>query len=361
MIQETMFKELVDKLKLNKRLKDEGKITSVLFPFNRLSKLFPGWTKSSYSIITASSGIGKTKLAKFLSVTSVYEFVKNKPEIESKIFYFALEETSESFWLGIISTLLFEKYQISLSPNQLKSLGEFYLTDDVLQKVEDCQELIEDMQNYIEVVDYIFNPYGIYKYVADYFANPAIGHEEFETAHAEKVSKRYVYTNPNLWVFVITDHISLLTPEKGESLHEAMGRFSKHFCLKGFTKKYGCVTINIQQQEASKEKAEYYQGISIEEKLEPSLDGLANNKETQRDADLVLGLFAPERYGIKRHRGYDIGKLKNKYRSIKFLKDRNNGLINFYIGTYFNGATNYFEELPPAVDMTEQDYNKYIN
>ena len=106
MIQETMFKELVDKLKLNKRLKDEGKITSVLFPFNRLSKLFPGWTKSSYSIITASSGIGKTKLAKFLSVTSVYEFVKNKPEIESKIFYFALEETSESFWLGIISTLL---------------------------------------------------------------------------------------------------------------------------------------------------------------------------------------------------------------------------------------------------------------
>jgi len=342
-----MFKELVDKLKLNKRLKDEGKITSVLFPFNRLSKLFPGWTKSSYSIITASSGIGKTKLAKFLSVTSVYEFVKNKPEIESKIFYFALEETSESFWLGIISTLLFEKYQISLSPNQLKSLGEFYLTDDVLQKVEDCKDLIEDMQKYIEVVDYIFNPYGIYKYVADYFANPAIGHEEFDVAHAEKVSKRYVYTNPNLWVFVITDHISLLTPEKGESLHEAMGRFSKHFCLKGFTKKYGCVTINIQQQEASKEKAEYYQGISIEEKLEPS--------------HLVLGLFAPERYGIKRHRGYDVGKLKNKYRSIKFLKDRNNGLINFYIGTYFNGATNYFEELPPAVDMTEQDYNKYIN
>lgn len=360
MKEETIFNEIITKLKLNKKLKDEGKITSVLFPFNRLSKIFPGWTKSSYTILTASSGIGKTKLAKFLSVTSVYEFVKNKPEITSKIFYFALEETSENFWLGIISTLLYEKYSVSLSPNQLKSLGEFYLTDETLAQIEECKDIIEDMQKYIEVIDYIFNPYGCYKYVADYFKNPNIGEEIFDTSHAEKVSKKYVYKNPNLWVFVITDHISLLSAEKGETLHEAIGRYSKQFCLKGFTKKYQCVTINIQQQEAAKEKAEYYQGVSIEEKLEPSLDGLANNKETQRDADLVLGLFAPERYNIKRHRGYDIGLLKNKYRSIKFLKDRNNGLINFYIGCFFNGATNYFEELPKAEEMTQEKYQEYI-
>lgn len=360
MKQEMMFDEILAKLKLNKKLKEEGKVTSVLFPFKRLSKIFPGWTKSSYTIITASSGIGKTKLAKFLSVTSVYDFVKNKPEIKSKIFYFALEETVEYFWLGVISTMLYEKHGISISPNQLKSLGEFHLTDEVLAKVEECKEVVEDMQKYIEVVDYVFNPYGIYKVVADYFNNPEIGEEVFETQTSEKVSKKYVYKDPNLWVFVITDHISLLTPEKGETLHESMGRYSKHFCLKGFTKKFSCVTINIQQQEAAKEKAEYFQGQSIEEKLEPSLDGLANNKETQRDADLVLGLFAPERYGIKRHRGYDIGKLKNRYRSIKFLKDRHNGLINFYVGTYFNGASNYFEELPPAVDMTEEDYEKFM-
>jgi hypothetical protein len=238
----------------------------------------------------------------------------------------------------------------------LKSLGEFHLTDDVLQKVEECRETIEDMQKYIEVVDYIFNPYGIYKYVDTFFKNPLVGHEEFDVEHAEKVSKKYVYNNPNLWVFVITDHISLLTPEKGETLHEAMGRYSKQFCLKGFTKKYNCVTINIQQQEASKEKLEYFQGQSIDEKLEPSLDGLANNKETQRECNLILGVFAPERYNIGKHRGYDIRKLGNKYRSLKILKDRDNGLVNYYIGMYFNGAANYFEELPTADSI---DYNKY--
>jgi hypothetical protein len=116
------------------------------------------------------------------------------------------------------------------------------------------------------------------------------------------------------------------------------------------------VTINIQQQEASKEKLEYYQGQSIDEKLEPSLDGLANNKETQRECNLILGVFAPERYNIGRHRGYDIKKLGNKYRSLKILKDRDNGLVNYYIGMFFNGAANYFEELPTADTI---DYTKY--
>lgn len=351
------FKEIVEKLKKNKELKEQGKVTSILFPFKRFSKVFPGWERGTQTIITASSGIGKTKLAKFLAVTSVYEFVKQRPEIKTKMFYFALEESVENFWLGMISTLLYEKYSVSLSPNQLKSLGEFQLTDEVLKQVEECEDVINDMQKCIEVVDYIFNPYGIYKYVDDFFKNPAIGKEEFDSTHAEKVSKKYVYNDPNLWVFVATDHMSLLTPEKGETLHEAMGRYSKQFCLKGFTKKYNCVTINIQQQEASKEKQEYYQGQSIEEKLEPSLDGLANNKETQRECNLVLGLFAPERYNIGRHRGYDIKKLGNKYRSLKILKDRDNGLINHYVGLYFNGASNFFDELPTADTI---DYSKYI-
>jgi hypothetical protein len=351
------FKEIVEKLKKNKELKEQGKVTSILFPFKRFSRVFPGWERGTQTIITASSGIGKTKLAKFLAVTSVYEFVKQRPEITTKMFYFALEESVENFWLGMISTLLYEKYSVSLSPNQLKSLGEFQLTDEVLKQVEECEEVINDMQKCIEVVDYIFNPYGIYKYVDDFFKNPAIGHEEFDAVHAEKVSKKYVYNDPNLWVFVATDHMSLLTPEKGETLHEAMGRYSKQFCLKGFTKKYHCVTINIQQQEASKEKQEYYQGQSIDEKLEPSLDGLANNKETQRECNLVLGLFAPERYNIGRHRGYDIKKLGNKYRSLKILKDRDNGLINHYVPLYFNGASNFFDELPTSDTI---DYSKYI-
>lgn len=351
-----IFDEIFTKLKDNLQKKKEGKVTSIGFPFERFSNKFPGWEKSTQTIITANSGVGKTKLAKFLAVTNTYNFIKQHPEIKPKIFYFALEESVEYFWLGMISNLLYEKYELDYSPNQLKSLGNFTLPDEVLEKVSECKEIVEDMQKYIEVIDYIFNPYGIYKYVADYFSNPEIGHEEFDTKHAEKVSKRYVYNDPSLWVFVITDHISLLTPEKGETLHEAMGRYSKQFCLKGFTKKYQCTTIIVQQQESAKEKREYHQGMTIEEKLEPTLDGLANNKETQRECNLVIGLFAPERYNISTHRGYNIRELRNHYRSMIILKDRDNGLINHYVPLYFNGAVNEFNELPPAAEI---DYSRY--
>ena len=356
MTEETIFNQIFGKLKSNLEKKKSGKVTSITFPFDRFSKKFPGWERGTQTIITANSGVGKTKLAKFLAVTNTYNFIKQHPEIQPKIFYFALEESIEYFWLGMISNLLYEKYGIDYSPNQLKSLGDFVIPDDVLEKVQECKDVIEDMQNYIEVVDHIFNPYGIYKYVHDWFANPEIGHEEYDTKSAEKVSKKYIYKNPDLWVFVITDHISLLTPEKGETLHEAMGRYSKQFCLKMFTKKYNCVTINIQQQESAKEKREYHQGVTIEEKLEPTLDGLANNKETQRECNLVIGLFAPERYNISKHRGYDIKQLGNKYRSMIILKDRDNGLINYYIPLLFNGAVNIFNELPKTDEI---DYSKY--
>ena len=78
--------------------------------------------------------------------------------------------------------------------------------------------------------------------------------------------------------------------------------------------------------------------------------------------DLVLGLFAPARYRIPMYRGYDILKLKDRYRSLIFLKDRHYGLANTYVHLYFNGASNYFEELPLAEEFKKNPklYEKYI-
>jgi len=83
---------------------------------------------------------------------------------------------------------------------------------------------------------------------------------------------------------------------------------------------YKTVVINVQQQAADKENLEFnFKGNTIEQKLEPSLDGLANNKEIARDCDLVISLFAPHRYAIKEHRKYDITIMKDYYRSLIFL------------------------------------------
>lgn len=355
MKQEMIFDNLLQKLEQNKKHKEDGKVTSILFPFERLSQKFPGWEKGHYYCITGATGSAKTKLTKFLAVMSTYKFIQEHPELEYKVFYFALEESKEEFWLSMISSLLYENYDISLSLAELKSLGNFVLSDDVLEKIKLCKDIVDDMSSKIDVYDFVYNSFGIYKVVHDWHLEH--GREEFDNTTSEKVSKKYIPNNPDRYVFVIVDHISLLTLQKDEnSLYEAIGNFSKHYCLKHFVKKLNCVTIVIQQQDMTNDKLEFYQGQTIEEKLEPSITGLANCKETARDYMMIIGIFSPDRYKIKNYRGYNIGILGSKFISLKILKDRYYGLINSYLPLYFNGAANYFEELPIA---SEIDYDKY--
>ena len=362
-----IFDSIENKIKANLAKKESGIATSINLPFKRLSQRFPGWTKGSQTIITANSGIGKTKICKFLTVNSIYSFLKSNPLIKVKVFYFALEESKESFWLDMIASILYTNYDIQLSPHQILSLGNYTISKEHLEIIQSVKQEVEDMEKYIEVIDNIFNPYGIYNHVRQYFNNPDLG--EYETIETDKgqIKGKFIYKDSNQYVFVVTDQINLLTPdttspygEPQRDTREAMNYFSKEYCLKQMCKRLECTVINIQQQAADKEKQEFFKGASIEKKLEPSLDGLGDSKLTQRDADLVLGLFAPTRYELESYRGYDINKLKDKYRCLIFLKDRHFGLANNYVHLYFNGAINQMKELPKSDEMHDYIYESII-
>lgn len=358
-----IFDELYDGIKDAKERKDKGEYNSILPPFPRLAEKYPGWVKGRLNLITASSGIGKTKFTKFFAVESVVKFMEANPYLSFKMFYFALEESKEEFWLSVLSILLRQKYGITASTSNLRSLGTYVVSQEILDKIKECKEIVDGWSSKITVIDDVSNEFGIYKEVRTYFQRPEVG-EEIKTkmASGEEFVSGYKYKDDRHWVFVVTDHISLLSINKGQTLHDTMGHFSKEYCLKGLCKRYKAVVINIQQQSASKEAMEFnFKGDTIEQKLEPSLDGLANNKEIQRDVDLCIGIFAPNRYSIKEHRKYDITIMKDWYRSIIFLKDRHFGLAGSYIGLYFDGATNEFRELPKADDKEKlQKVYEYI-
>jgi hypothetical protein len=140
-----------------------------------------------------------------------------------------------------------------------------------------------------------------------------------------------------------------------------MSKFSSDYCLH-FRDKFGFIPVVIQQQASDKERIEInYKGETIEQKLEPSMDGLGDNKTTQRDANVILGLFAPDRYKISQHDGYDISMFRDKYRSMTLLKDRE-GVANKKLPLFFNGAVDFFKELPKADDVEGiKKVYKYIN
>tara|TARA_R110002020_G_scaffold85441_3_gene210906 strand:+ start:399 stop:1223 length:825 start_codon:yes stop_codon:yes gene_type:complete len=271
-----------------------------------------------------------------------------------------------------------EEYNINISVTELQSLGDTHLSDHVLSKIRECREYFTELSESLEVVDSISNPTGIYKYVKKYSRqNGTHYYYDFETDKDKKrviteeqrnnlgefKRSKYAYSHytpndPNEYVIVITDHLSLLQTEAGAStLHESMTRMSAEYARKNITKHFKYVFVGIQQQSSDKEKLQFTNtGSSIDQKLEPSLDGLGDNKLTQRDALVILGLFAPDRYGIKQHLGYNVSKLRDNYRCLIVLKNRI-GKPNLKLGLYFNGMTNYFEELPSI--MTDQNYENY--
>lgn len=75
----------------------------------------------------------------------------------------------------------------------------------------------------------------------------------------------------------------------------------------------------------------------------------------------MLGITSPYSYDIPTFYGYDITKLRDKFRLLTVVLNRE-GTSNDSIGLYFNGACNYFKELPRPTDKEamEKVYN-YMN
>lgn len=351
--EDNVFDRALRAIEKNKSNKEQGIFNSIPFGLPSLDRHVPGVMGGMQYIVTASSGVGKTQVSKFLFIHQPYKFIKSHPELglKLKILWFALEESKEEFMNTLITAKLKEDYNISIGVLELTSMGINTLSDDILEKVRSCREYFRELGESLEIIDNTSNPFGIFKYVRNYARTHGTFHTKKITIDGkeEDVFDYYEPNDPKEFVVVVTDHISLLQPEENEqtrTLHLAITKFSSDYCRKHISKHWKYCVVNIQQQAADKEKQQFTNsGMSIESKLEPSLDGLADNKLTQRDALVVLGLFAPDRYEITKHLDYDITILGDNYRSISILKNRN-GSPNLRKGLFFNGQTNTFAELP---------------
>lgn len=351
------FDLIYQQIKANKENRDNGGYNSIPFGIPKLDKHVPGVIPGVQYEITASSGIGKTQIAKFLFVSQVYKFVKEHPQtgLKIKILYFALEESIQEYMLTLMCARLKEVHNIVVHPMMLISMGEYHLSNEILAKIEETKAYFEELEQSIEVIDYISNPFGIYKYARDYArANGKFYYKETEVFPMEGsdiIFDTYVPNDSKLIKIGVVDHISLLQSEATLDTNTtwgAMSKFSSEYCRKMLTKHYKFAWVNIHQQAADKEKLQFTNsGQNIEQKVKPSLDGLGDCKVTQRDALVILGLFSPERYQIKKELGYDIGILQDNYRTLSILKNRF-GTPNLECGLYFNGAVNTFRELPEA-------------
>ena len=102
--------------------------------------------------------------------------------------------------------------------------------------------------------------------------------------------------DPDEYVITVADPINLLgTQSNAKTLREAMALLSSEYAIH-FRDVCGYTFFLTQQQAADSEDQQFnYKGNIVVEKLYPTLANLGDNRTTQRDADIVLGLFSPAR------------------------------------------------------------------
>lgn len=355
----------VEEIRKIKTAKESGKIFCIPFEnYPKLTLSVPGVVPGMIQMVTAGSGVGKTQVTKALYVREPLEYAL-KHGLKLKIFYFALEESGDEFIDTMICNFISSRCKIQMDLLKLQGYRADALDDRTMKLIDDNIDEVEKLLENVEVIDSIYNPTGIYKYCRDYADKNGthiyedrtfIKKKSNGTTETEivKVYDRYEPNDPNAFTIAIVDHISLLTPEKNKvtgtmmTQHQTMAKWSTDYALKQITKHWGWAVVNVIQQEQSGEKEQFTnKGESIIKKTEPSLAGFANNKEIQRDAKVIIGVYSPDRYGFETYHGYDVRRFRDAIRALKVLKNRF-GPPNKYHHFLFDGATNRFAELPPG-------------
>ena len=353
------------------------KHNSIPWGLPRFEHYMPGIQQKKYYIFTANSGLGKTQITDSLFFYHPLEFMLLNSNIKIKWFYWSLEMDKLSKWNQMVSRYLFMNYGVRWDVDKIESVGdEKRMTREEYELYKEAKEYCDKLEDYIEIfhADPI-NPYGIVKTLETYALENGTIHYQKNEDGSFKLNKKgnkifdyYEPNDPDMYIINITDHLAELNLEveagKGDDRRKLTQKetIEKHSNnMKYIRNRYGFTLVDVQQQAAYKEEQEYTKfGNSIQGKLEPSLDGLGESKVTQRKADIVLGLFAPDRFKIQEHAGYNITRMKDAYRNLKVLKNRN-GQPNVRTALYFDGAVNFIKELPKADDMKESHYQKIEN
>ncbi len=355
------IESVVQKLKERRERVINGLYNCIPFPFSRFRRVFPGIEKSKYIVVTANQKVGKSKFCDYLFIYEPLFFSMEHPELKIKVLYFTLEVSPEAKYNEFLCHLLFRLDGIIISTTELTSTDKDNPVDPkifTLIESEKYQAYIKAFEEMVIYVDDQKNPTGINKYCRDY----ALTHGHLNFRKERKIDKLtgeeiefdivdplnpYTPDDPEETRIIILDNASNLTNESGLKKMETIDKMSKYGISLRNQLQY--VFVLIQHQSQAQEGIE---NIKLG-KLKPSSDGLADCKTTTRDANMVIGLYSPFKYGLREYEGYDITKFKNHIRFMEVIEDRDYGANGQICPLFFDGAVSTFNELPRPQDKEE--------
>ena len=355
----------VDNLRENRNRILNGLINCIPLPFQRYKKFWLGIQKKMYYLISSNQKIGKSKFCDYLFVYYPFFYSINNPtKLRLKILYFTFETDVETKMQEFGCHLLYKLDKIHTDIDTLDSAEEENpCPEEILNLLdsEKYQEYIKKFEDTVTYIEDIRNPFGINKYITDFMISRGtvtykeVPVKDYKTGYEKivKVVDSYTPNDPEEMVIVILDNYANLSLESGLSKMETIDRMSKYAIA--LRDRFKVCFVGIQHQ------AQAAEGLESRKMdlMEASTDNLADCKTTARDANMVVGLFSPWKFGKETFEGYDITKLRNYVRFVKILEQRRGKGQNVRCPILFDAAVGNCIELPRNDDrqQLEQFYN----
>lgn len=351
-----LLAQVYTEIEENKKAVEEGRINGIPFPFEQLQDAVPIIKRGQYHLVTAKTKAGKSQIASYIYVYNTLFYAYFHPELVTpKILYFNWEEGADEILKRFMSYCLyrFTEGKKRLSPIELSSPDKKRLLDNETLELLESEEYKKIFQFFVDHVEFCSDlrttvavdikikafarEHGNITFKESFY------NDESGVKHTTKSIDTYSPKNPNEYVFIIFDHISLLQTIQGQSLLQAIGELSKKCVIYKNIYKYIPVVIQQQSKELGSLEA------SKQGRIRPDDTFLSDCKSTVNECTHFWGVCDPVSHNLSEYMGYDLTQLGHSLRILELIVNRM-GEGNKLLPLYFDGAVNYFTPMPSSAN-----------
>lgn len=350
----TEFEEILKEIEAGK----SGKNSSVSMGFHKLNK-YIGIRKKIMTLVFGPTGSGKSSLcydAWILNTFDQWMTRKKQTPVKVKPILFSFERSkiyTKTKWL---SRQIFKSQGVIIPIGKILGWWEDNkLTLDEHDLIEMCEDYINELMEYVDVIEGAQNPTGCYKYMKKY------AEDNGKIEHISEHKRIYLPNNENEIVVPIVDHIGLTKLERGYTTKkEAIDKLSEY--AQEWRDFYGYSPVFIAQLTRELGSAQWQKMGEFE----PTIDQVKESGAPGEASDLVLSIFDPIRYNTGDVGGYEPKMFINPetgdkpFRSVKILKNTY-GADGIRCGMVLHGSTGMFKELPRKDKVTPDLYEKVMS
>lgn len=305
-----------------------------------LKEALPEFQDSDRILITGNSGGAKSTLV-FRLVIDMISYCLNNPKKSDVLILFNCVELP-------IHELYIKFLQFIFN----KKLNKVYTRDRILNRNQ--QGFDEELEHDFKIIQPSIDAFNtkirfVRHFTPSEFGNYCVKilddlHEIKMEGGKKIIGKR---KNPILKVVVITDTTDSLGADTFLKLNkqESVKYWHKHYTNKLLGNTYGCVMINVIQQDVASQSVMFYKGERVQERHVPTSEGISTDKEAVRDHSLVLGAMNPYRFHIKEIEGIKVETFKSQLNLLYVLKS-NFSTTGVVTPLYTNYNTLEFTEVP---------------